>query len=381
MIRFELVLPTHYLGNEVEQNILRKLLRSKRMPNTILFTGVGSVGKALLAYFFAKSLVCESRKVMERSSTEEGNVLHFCDECYPCRSIETGNQPDFVGIRPKTTELTISQVRQYYDSFRNAYLHPKTLEYRIFILDECHIMKEELANSMLKLLEEPPEKTLFILVTDKPYLVLPTILSRSFKLTFRPEPVERVEEFLRSNDLGLRVSESAVKLASYFSQGRVGLAKTLLLEPGFLSELASFLAKMLKPFKDDTRVKNSFFMSFRDEIFALADTLLALLLRIELCEDLPESFYLVPWRRAVSAEIIQQEEREKITSARKSELAQESLRFLFECIKVSFLKIESEGRFPLASSNQELFSVTNSMLDVNLPVKQVVEYFLGGITS
>lgn len=369
--------PREYFGNATAVRLTEALLARESPPNTLLFSGPGAVGKALLAYFFAKALVCERRESLLDSP------LSFCDECYACKSIEEGNQPEFVGIRPKTTELTLAQVREDYSSFESAYLHPHNLKWRIFILEECHTMSEELANSMLKLLEEPPLRTIFILVTDKPYLLLPTILSRSFRVSFNAENIGRLEEYLvRFNEENLgKFSGSAIKLSAYFSQGRVGLAKALLIDRDFLPRLAALLARFGDVVKRVASAKASIsglpcagLLGFREGVLQLADSFFQVLQRIEENQDLPPFFYLLPWRR-----ISLGEQKAKLSQARRNELARSALRFVFECLRLALVKAEEEGSARFASASVNAFSEANSMLDVNLRAEQVVDYLLSSL--
>jgi len=391
MLRLGQVKAEDFFGNDTAVKLVKALLARETVPNTILFSGPGSVGKALLAYFFAKALVCE-----KNSPRDDGRrSLSSCGECYACKSIETVNQPEFVWIKPRTTELTLAQLREDYDSLREAYLHPNRLRYRIYILEECHTISEELANSMLKILEEPPLRTLFILITDKPYLLLPTILSRSFKIGFCQESLSNLEGYLlKSLVRGPgRQSENLVRLAVYFSQGRVGLAKTLLISEKFLPKLAGFLHRLRGAFVAEGETASakerfhgsrtmgtscslrkipseSFFYSLSEEVIELAEDFEEILLRVETGEDLPQDFYVPPCK------LKNVEGGGEISASRKNELARSALRFLFDSVRLTLFDIETQTRIPLATRSAEIFSTAQSMLDVNLREKQVVDFLL-----
>ena len=392
MVRLGLVDPRDFFGNGVAVKLVEALLIRDAVPNTILFSGPGAVGKALLAYFFAKALVCENGA----DKNHKKPLLSFCGECYACRSIETANQPEFVWIKPRTTELTLAQLREDYDSLREAYLHPNRLKYRIYVLEECHTISEELANSMLKILEEPPLRTVFILITDRPHLLLPTILSRSFKVGFCQESLQELEDYLLKSQ-GRRVgrqSESIFRLAAYFSQGRVGLAKTLLISDKFLPKLAGFLHKLRGAFLRDARTgyaegianntssttgkteslkktpSESFLYTLGDEVLELAEDFSEILLRVETGENLPQDFYVPPCKLRCA------NSGNEVTTSRKNELARSALRFLFDSIKLTLFDIDAKTGFHLVSKCYKAFSDAHSMLDVNLREKQVVDYLL-----
>ncbi len=364
--------PKDFFGNVTALRLVEALLTREAPPNTLLFSGPGGVGKALLAYFFSKALVCEKRGSFGDSP------LNFCDECYACKSLEAGQQSEFVGVRPRSTELTLAQVREDYGSFESAYLHPRNLAYRIFLLEECHSISEELANSMLKLLEEPPTRSIFILITDKPYLLLPTILSRSFHIRFRQEDLRELESFLmeQRQNVPLRVSESAIKLSAFFSHGRVGLAKTLLLDPDFLPTLSGLLVRLTDGYRKNAIVSPAFLVNFSQQVIELSDELLEVLLKVETGEDLPAGFYTVPWRRHR-----EEDETGKVPQVRRNELGRTALRFVLESIRSALFKLESELGRGLASTSLEAFSDANSMLDVNLRREQVVDYLLSSLPS
>ena len=168
--------------------MLERYLAAGRLGGTLLLLGERGLGKTTLATVIARALACEANKAEPK--------LWFCGECYACRTIADGEQPEYVTVRPKGQDIKVEQIKDEHQGFRSALLHPIHLNHRLFIIDEAHALNEETGNQLLKVFEEAPEQTAFILVTDKPYKLLPTIHSRGQKFNLLPEPIHAVEGYL-----------------------------------------------------------------------------------------------------------------------------------------------------------------------------------------
>lgn len=177
-----------FRGQQRVRGLLERYLAAGRLGGTLLLLGQRGLGKTTLAAIIARALTCENNREQPR--------LHFCGECYACRSIASGNQPEYVYVRPKTKEITVTHIEDEFEGLRTALMHPTLLSHRIFILDDAHYLNEETGNQLLKLFEESPDRTVFILVTDKPELLLPTIHSRGQKFALAPEPVDTLTSWL-----------------------------------------------------------------------------------------------------------------------------------------------------------------------------------------
>jgi hypothetical protein len=200
-----------YRGQILARDLLAAYLKRGRVSGTFLFLGQRGLGKTTLATVFARALVCEANR-------DAGNGLSFCGECYACRSIQSGNQPEFVIIRPRGQDITVAQMEEDYNNLSDALLLPVTLSHRVFIIDDAHCLNEKSGSQMLKLLEEPPARSVFILVSDKPGLILPTIHSRSQKITLLPLPADELSALL-ARDLP-RLSAADHSEAARMSAGR-----------------------------------------------------------------------------------------------------------------------------------------------------------------
>ena len=171
------------LGNSRAKRILRKALQRSRIPNSLLFTGPEGVGKRDMALVLAKAMNC----LQEKDDS--------CEVCASCKAINKGNFPDVMVISPDKNLLKINQMREMKTS---AYLKPMIGRKRIFVLEDADKMNDEAANSVLKILEEPPEFTHIVLIAHNPYLILPTIHSRCQKLAFSQISREDIEKELVS---------------------------------------------------------------------------------------------------------------------------------------------------------------------------------------
>jgi len=168
-------------GNLRVKRILRRALKKGRIPNSLLFSGPEGVGKKDTALVVAKALNCEK---MEDDA---------CEECASCKAIGQGNFPDVITIFPEGNVIKIDQIRLVKQI---AYLKPMIGKKRVFIVVEAERMTEEAANSILKILEEPPFFSHIILITNNQYLILPTIKSRCQILSFSPVSREEMEKIL-----------------------------------------------------------------------------------------------------------------------------------------------------------------------------------------
>lgn len=202
--------------------LVDRALQRGRLQGVLLFLGERGLGKTTLAAAIARALTCEENRG-EGGTARQG--FRYCGECYACRSIASGNQPEFTVIRPTRKEIGVIQLRGEQDNLSQAGLHPLHLSHRIFIFDEAHLLTEDLSNRLLKLLEEPPERSVFMLVTDKPHLLLPTIRSRGQLISLSPASTALLTQEL-AQDLP-QVSTAALQEAARMSAGRYVQARGL----------------------------------------------------------------------------------------------------------------------------------------------------------
>jgi DNA polymerase-3 subunit delta' len=190
------------LGNGRVKKILRLALEKDRLPNSLLFHGPEGVGKRRLALTLAKAVNCE---------LNQGDA---CDECPACLAISGKRFPDVQEIEPSGQVIRVEHVREMRQA---AYMRPMAGRKRVFIISEADKMNEESSNTVLKILEEPPFFSHFILVTDKLHLILPTIKSRCQALQFAPVGKEVIAGALRNKGFG----EDQARIVSLFVGGNL----------------------------------------------------------------------------------------------------------------------------------------------------------------
>ena len=223
-----------FVGNSRAVQILRRAIEQDRLPHAMIFSGPAGVGKCTLALLVARYLNCLSRsgndacgecsacrrilaviesRGLECRSSKEG----YCGNCPACRT-RMKRHPDIRLIEPEKTTIGIDQVR---DLVREIAFQPLEARYRVVILDPAEQMRPEAHNSLLKTLEEPPSRTVIILVTANPYLLLETIRSRCRMLHFGEIPRQGIERHLAEHEK--RTAEEA-RLAAALCGGSLGAA-------------------------------------------------------------------------------------------------------------------------------------------------------------
>ncbi len=151
---------------------LTNALDSKRLHHAYLFTGTRGVGKTTLARILAKALNCETN----------GISAHPCGKCRACLDIDAGRFPDLLEV-DAATNTKVDEMRELLDT---AQYMPVSGRFKVYIIDEVHMLSRHAFNSMLKTLEEPPEHVKFILATTDPQRLPVTILSRCLQFNLKP---------------------------------------------------------------------------------------------------------------------------------------------------------------------------------------------------
>ncbi len=169
------------LGNSRVKKILRKALQKNKVPNSMLFYGPRGIGKKDMALVLAKAMNCERKKD------------DACEVCASCKAINAGNFPDVLEISPEKEVIKIDQMRILR---KIAYLKPMMGKKRVFVVVDADKMTEEAANSLLKILEEPPLFSYIILVAYNPFMIMSTIKSRCQVLNFSPVSKEEIGKIL-----------------------------------------------------------------------------------------------------------------------------------------------------------------------------------------
>lgn len=184
------------VGQRAISETLKRSIASGRIANAYLFSGQRGVGKTSIARIFAKALNCE------RGPTPEP-----CGECARCRSITAGADLDVIEI-DGATYTRVDDVRVLQEGISHL---PYAARYKVYIIDEVHMLSTAAFNALLKTLEEPPPKVVFIFATTEPEKIPETIKSRCQQFSFEPVSAEdlthHLERIIQSENISLKAEE------------------------------------------------------------------------------------------------------------------------------------------------------------------------------
>lgn len=206
---------TEICGHEAIKQSLQQVARRQQPAQAYLFAGPAGVGKKMLARAFVAALLCQRR---------DGTP---CGVCPSCQRLAAGGHPDVMFVAREGQNIAIQQVRHIIQQARFA---PYYGPWRVCILPEAESLSIPAANSMLKIMEEPPPYLVFILVSSRPDAILPTIVSRCQRITFAPLPASAITALLVKQG----VEQARAAVAARLSGGRPGRAMALAAEGGLV---------------------------------------------------------------------------------------------------------------------------------------------------
>ena len=205
------------VGQEAITATLGNALTSNRIAPAYLFSGPRGTGKTSSARILARSLNCQN---------SDGPTPEPCGTCDLCRTIASGTALDVIEI-DAASNTGVDNIRELIERSRFA---PVQARWKVYVVDECHMLSTAAFNALLKTLEEPPPQVVFVLATTDPQRVLPTILSRCQRFDFRRIPLDALEQHLTwiAEQEFIAIQPEAIHVVAQRSQGGLRDAESLL---------------------------------------------------------------------------------------------------------------------------------------------------------
>nr|WP_313789364.1 DNA polymerase III subunit gamma/tau [Paenibacillus larvae] len=206
------------VGQKHITQTLQNSLREQRFTHAYLFSGPRGTGKTSTAKIFAKAVNCM-----------HGPAEEPCNECSACIRITQGAVMDVIEI-DAASNRGVEEIRDIRDKVKYA---PTEVRYKVYIIDEVHMLTTEAFNALLKTLEEPPEHVIFILATTEPHKLPATIISRCQRFDFRRISLEEQVQRLRfvCKQEGIHVEDEALHYIGRLSDGECVMHSAFWIRP------------------------------------------------------------------------------------------------------------------------------------------------------
>ena len=203
------------VGQRPITQTLQNAISQNRVAHAFLFTGARGVGKTSTARILAKALNCE-----------KGPSINPCNQCTSCQEISSGTSMDVIEI-DGASNRGIDEIRELRENVRYT---PAKSRYKIYIIDEVHMLTREAFNALLKTLEDPPAHIIFVLATTEPHKIPATILSRCQRYDFKRIPMREILGSLKKivDEEKVQISQRALLSITQESEGSLRDAQSLL---------------------------------------------------------------------------------------------------------------------------------------------------------
>lgn len=260
------------------KTFLERVQKSGRIPGGLLFYGKEGSGKTKTAFEFAKGILCRE------------NLPWGCGKCPSCKHVEEleeaffkgevedfkvykdkegkkqfvylmGEHPDLIVVIPSGNYIKIDQVREVKNF---AYVRPALSKRKVVIIDDAHTMTSQAANALLKVLEEPPADTTFILTTNRRSAILPTILSRTFQVEFKGFSLKEVMEIAKVDEEVAKLSGGSLKRAILLKENK----EVLEMVKEFLKNEPLKVFKITSEFEKWEKEKQKLFLELLEELMS-----------------------------------------------------------------------------------------------------------------
>ena len=222
-------------GNENLKASVFNMIASSRLPHAIIIEGDEGTGRHTLAYFLAKSAVCEAN-------------VKPCGSCKGCSMAQSSNHPDIITVTPEDNKKSIT-VKKARELRADVFVKPHSAEKKVYIIDRAEHMREDAQNALLKVLEEPPEFMVFILICQNAQSLLTTVRSRCVTLTVQNPELDEAGDYIK---LKTGKDEADIFEALENSHGNIGKALDIL--SGNAAETVAAAKEFFENFKNRDRL-------------------------------------------------------------------------------------------------------------------------------
>jgi DNA polymerase-3 subunit delta' len=221
------------INQEKPIRILTTLLKNGTLPHAFLFTGTEGVGKQTAAIALAMACNCQQEsaglKAADQSdptrnspsAKSDATLIDSCGVCKTCKKIASGKHADIIRIQPSGSFIKIAQIRELVHTLA---MKPYEARVRVAIISEAQAMNDAASNALLKILEEPPERTMLVLVATSKSGLLPTIVSRCQQVAFSPISKKNIAHLLREEH---KLADEAAEIIAAMANGSYSRAQAM----------------------------------------------------------------------------------------------------------------------------------------------------------